>query len=148
MSHVRQQLRDRVVTELTPITAFGGRVYSTRQYNVQKTKLPFLNVFDGGEDSEPSGMHVGGIRALERVININTRLFVKATEDVDDAADALAVEVEKLLGPSTLNNLAFDIALASTAMDFDSNSESPVGILTLTWRVVYRTTEGDPETAI
>ena len=148
MSHVRQQIRDQAVTELSAITTFS-QVKSTRVYQWRKTNLPACNVFTEEEESEPIVMNRPGQRKVQRDLMMMVEIYATATADtVDDALDDLIVEVEGILGNSTLGGLAYDVALRKTETDYDGEGDVPVGVASLTWSVQYFTLEGDPETAL
>ena len=88
-------------------------------------------------------------RAMNRQLTMQTEIYATATaETVDDELDRLAVEVEKVMEATLLNDLAQNIMLSATTVEIDSDGEIPVGIMTLTWTVMYRTIEGDPETSV
>ena len=77
-----------------------------------------------------------------------TECYLAATDDIDDAMDALAVPIEDILENTLLNNLAFDISLQATTFEIDSTGEVPIAVLTMVWQVLYRTLEGQPEVAV
>ena len=89
-------------------------------------------------------------RLLRRGVSLVTEIYCTSTtdEEVEDEMDRLAAEVEKVLQDTLLNQLAQDVTLVSSDPLIDSEGEIPVGINTLTWRVIYRTLEGDPETSV
>jgi hypothetical protein len=149
MSHVRQQLRDEMVTELQTIPEFATSVSSTRILNLRKEQFPFCNVFAEGEESELRAMGAQGSRILLRTVILATEVYdIGTADDIDDTLDQYAVDIEKVLGNSTLNDLAYDISLASTDFSFDADSDNPTGVITLFWSVQYQTTEGDPDVAV
>ena len=148
MSHVRQQLRDQMVTELDVIPELFGKVQSTRLLNLRKAGLPACNVYVDGEEDELRAMAAQGSRVLLRTAIIATEVYAVEVENIDDELDSFAVSIEKILGNSTLNNLAYDVLLASTSFSFDADVEEPTGVITLFWSVQYQTTEGDPEVAV
>lgn len=147
MSHIRQQIREQAVLELQAIVPFNNQVFSTRLMKFRMEDLPACNVYAESEEDEAITIAGQGARLLQRELVLAVEIYDVQKEDIDNQLDDLAVEVEKLLGNSTLNNLAFDVQLASTSFSFDTDAETPTGILTLFWSVQYHTTEGDPETA-
>ena len=60
MSHVRQQIRERVATTLTGLTTTGSRVYQSRVYPLGPNNLPGLLVFTSSESSEVDVMGILG----------------------------------------------------------------------------------------
>ena len=150
MSHIRTQLREQMVSELDVIGVLNGKVASTRILNLRKEQLPYCNVFADGEESELRAMGSQGGRVLLRTVILATEVYATQSDSalIDDELDSYAVEIEKVLGKSTLNDLAYDVSLASTSFSFDADAETPTGVITLFWTVQYQTTEGDPETAV
>ena len=149
MSHVRQQLRKQAVAEIQAgLPTFLDSTYSTRLYNFRGSQLPACNVFADSEEEEVQTISTRGERVLFRNLTLNIEIYAIAAEDIDDVLDQYAADIEGVLGKSTLNKLASDVSITSTAFNFDSDGEQPVGILTLTWRVLYQTTEGNAETAL
>ena len=121
MSHVRTQLRNQAITELSAISQFTG-VTSTRlsPLRVDANQLPYCNVYTDDEASSPQTMNAPGARKVERDMNLTVEIYQTGTEDgIDVLMDDLCVEVEKILGNSTLNNIAHDVSLQASGFDFD-----------------------------
>jgi hypothetical protein len=155
MSHVRQQIRDEVVTELSSLDPIPFQsVHSTRLYNFRVDQLPALNVYSQGEESEAAtmgaalGSNGSNRRNMTRVLLLATECYLSVTDDIDDAMDALAVPVETVLQDTLLDDLVADVQLTTTTFEIDSAGEVPVAVLTLVWRIVYRTLEGEPEVSV
>jgi len=149
MSHLRQQIRDQAVLELSAIPEFVDSVSSTRVLNLRKEQLPYCNVFSDSEESEIRDIASQGSRILLRNLTLSVEVYDTGTaDDIDDKLDQYASDIEKVLGNSTLNKLAYDVSLSSTDFSFDAESETPTGVITLFWSVQYQTTEGDPEVAV
>jgi hypothetical protein len=155
MSHVRQQIRDEVVEELSSLDPIPFQsVHSTRLYNFRVDQLPALNVYSQGEESEAAtmgaalGSNGSNRRNMTRVLLLATECYLSVTDDIDDAMDALAVPVETVLQDTLLDDLVADVQLTTTTFEIDSTGEVPVAVLTLVWRIVYRTLEGEPEVSV
>ena len=156
MTHVRQQIRDQAVVELTAAIPEFLTVESTRLYSYREKQLPALNVVTDNEVSQPGtlgGPTAGSMakRLMERQLSLQTEIYCSVLDlpdTIDAEMDRLAAEVEKVLENTLLNDLAFDIALTNSVPEVDAEGEIPVGIYTLTWRVNYHTLEGDPETSV
>ena len=69
------------------------------------------------------------------------------TETIEDDLDADSVVVEAAV-LSVLAGLSDDYALSETQVSVDGAAETPIGELSMLFRVVLRTGEGDPETLI
>ena len=147
MTHARQQLRERVATDVTGLTTTGSRVYQSRIYNLEKTDLPCLLVYSKNEDSERDTFK--GTNGLARNLSIVIEGYQKGASDLDDSLDTIAEEVEAALGADpTLNGLAKDSFCASTDIEDTGDGETPIGLVRMTFNVNYRTTTTAPGTAI
>lgn len=147
MSHVRQQIRERVATVLTGLTTTGSNVYESRVYALNESKLPALVVYSKSENSEITTIGTG--LGIERNLTITVEAYVKANLNFDDTIDTICAEVETAMGNDrTLNGLAKFSYLGSTEIEFDGDGENPVGYATLEYVVQYRTIQNAPETAV
>lgn len=147
MTHARQQLRERVATDVTGLTTTGSRVYQSRIYNLEKTDLPCLLVYSKNEDSERDTFK--GTNGLARNLSIVIEGYQKGASDLDDSLDTIAEEVEAALGADpTLNGLAKDSSIVSTDIEYTGDGETPIGLVRMTFNVNYRTTTTAPGTAI
>ena len=66
MSHVRQQIRDRIATILTGLPTTGANVFKMRRYALDDSKLPAILVYTMDEGSS---LITIGSRTLSRTIN-------------------------------------------------------------------------------
>ena len=129
-------------------------MYSTRLYSFRENQLPAVNVYMGPEESEASTM--GGKmgapnmtqRLMFRTVPLMVEVYVAAVEQVDDVLDQAAVQIENVLGNTLLDGLAREITLIGTTPEIDANGEVPVGVLSMTWNVIYQTLEGQPEVSV
>jgi hypothetical protein len=147
MSHVRQQIREQVATTVTGLTTTGSNVFQSRVYPLQDANLPALLVYSINEDSNADVM--GSTLVAQRDLNIVIEGYVKATTDFDDTVDTICAQVEAAMGADrTLNNLAKFSQLVSTEINYNGEGESPVGVVTLTYAVQYRTAVNDAESSL
>jgi hypothetical protein len=146
MAHVRKLIRDRMQTILSAgVGLVNGRVYSSRVYPLTAAKLPAITVHSG---AEVSGLMAMGTVTLTRTLAISVDVYVRANETFDDDVDAICVQVEAAVGADfRLNDLAKDVVLRGTDIDFSGEGEVPVGIARLTFDVRYVTTIEDATTA-
>lgn len=146
MAHVRQQIRDRIASVLTSNVALvSGRVYQSRVYPLTEAKLPAVTVYTG---AEASGLQTLGVKTMMRVAQISVDIYAKATANLDDDLDAIAVQIEEAIANDfTVNGIAKDAVLTSTDIDFSGDTEQPVGMARLTYEVRYITSIDDVETA-
>jgi hypothetical protein len=146
MSHVRKQIRDRVVTDLTNLATTGTKVFQTRFYPLATAKLPGLAVYTNSETVEAST--VTRPRTMVRVVEVVVEGYAQAKTGLDDTLDQINVEVEEAIAAdSTLNGLAKDIKLVSVEVDYGADGEQPVGTIRMVFEATYVTLETDAETA-
>lgn len=148
--HVRTKIRDAIVTKVTRLTTTGTRVYSHRVYPMQEEALPALVVYTSSESANRSSIGgFGSVASISRVLSVSIEVYVKATNNVINTLDNISEQVEVALGfDETLGGLSEDIQLANTAIDITADGDKPVGVLRMDYEVVYRTTAGDPTTAL
>ena len=146
MTHVRQQIRDDIVTTLTGLTTTGSNVFRSRIFPLEETNLPALCIYTKSEASEYDT--IGLPRSVNRVLDVAVEAYVKGVSNYDNTLDTIAVEVEEAIAADvTLGNLAKDAQLTAFEADFAGDGEQPVAVGRFTVTVEYRTVENDVETA-
>jgi len=145
MAHVRKTIRDNVVTTLTGLTTTGARIFPTRFYPLADAKVPSLCVYTNSEDTEYST--VTRPRTQVRTLEVMVEAYVKATEDLDDTLDTIAVEIEEALATDvTRGGNAKDTQVVSFESTYAAEGDQPVGVGRFTVQVLYATLENDVET--
>lgn len=136
MAHIRQQIRDRVIADVTGLATTGSNVHDTRLYNFTQGNLPALAVYTQNETSEIST--ISPTVTLDRELEVIIECYAEANQNIENTLDTIASEVENSLGSDlTLNNLCITQFLSSTDIDFTSEGEKPLGICKLTYNVRY-----------
>lgn len=147
MTHARTQIRQAVVNLLKDNTAAGSRVYASRVYALDDPKLPALLVFTPQEGMGNPSMQRP--RTQQRNLQLVIEGYVKARGDIDAEADALALEVEQIIGADpTLGGLVKDATLDTTSTQLSGEGEKPVAIISLTFAVLYCVKENVPQTLV
>ncbi len=147
MTHVRTQIRERIVTNVTGLTTTGSNVFESRVFNVQQSELPALLIYAKSEDTERDASRSS--QGLNRNLLVILEGYAKGTASLDNDLDSIAEQVETALAnDQTLNSLAKDCFLVSTEIDFNGEGDVPIGVIRLTFQVLYRTTTVAPGTAI
>lgn len=148
MAHVRKSIRDRFEARLkSQVSLVRRRVFASRVYPIDASKLPAITVYTG---SEASGLHnmASGTPDLMRTLSVTVDCYVRVTETFDDDVDAICVQIEEAIANDfTVNGFAKDAVLTSTDIDFSGDAEQPVGIARMTFVVRYITAINDVETA-
>lgn len=146
MAHVRQQIRDQLVTTLTGLTTTGSNVFRSRIFPLEQTKLPALCIFTKSEAVEFDT--IGLPRSINRILDVAVEAYVIGTANYDNSLDTIAVEVEEAIAADpTLSSLAKDAQVTAFEADFAGDGEQPVAVGRFTITVEYRTAENDVETA-
>lgn len=147
MPHARQLIREAAAAQLTGLAATGSRVYAARVHPLSPTGIPALLVFTNQESiaSESEFAPREQRRTLELVIEAYARL----SADVDDQLDQIASEIETAIAAdTTLGGTASDCELAGINTDLFGEGDQFMGLLTMTYQVLYFTTEGAPTVAL
>lgn len=146
MAHVRQQIRDAIVTALTGLTTTGSNVFRSRIYPLEKAKLPGLCIYTRSETTEFDTLTIS--RSVQRELEVAVEAYVSATANYDNTLDTIAVQVEEALTADvTLGGLSKDMQVTGFEAEFAGDGEQPVAVGRFTVAVQYRTAENDVETA-
>ena len=149
MTHVRQQIRERIATNVTGLTPTGARVYQSRVYNLEAANLPGLLVYSNNETSERDTMGILANQDLDRTLELVIEGYASTASNLDDVLDLIAEEVETAVAADpTCNGLSKDLYLSETTISLTGEGDSPAGVLALTFEVSYRTTTTAPGTAL
>ena len=68
MAHVRQQIRDQIVTALTGLTTTGSNVFRSRIFPLEQTKLPALCIFTKSEATEFDTITINAVAYTMRIV--------------------------------------------------------------------------------
>tara|TARA_R110001606_G_scaffold219784_6_gene367685 strand:- start:3290 stop:3733 length:444 start_codon:yes stop_codon:yes gene_type:complete len=146
MAHVRNQIRDAIVTAVTGLTTTGTNIFRSRVFPLETTKLPALCVFTKSEDVEFDTLHIP--RSINRVLDVAVEAYVTGTANYDNTLDTIAVEVEEALSADvTLGGKSKDLQVIAFEADYIGDGEQTVAVGRFTVQVQYRTLENDVETA-
>lgn len=143
MSHERQQLREAIVAQLkgpsNDRTSAGSRVTKSRMEPQTIDQLPAISVYSADEAIHESSSSTAP-RELKRLPRIQIVGWVVASSAVDDALDALALQIETAMDlDHTLDHYAFDSILESTSFVQIEGGERPLGAVSLTYACTYHT---------
>lgn len=151
MSHVRQQIRERVATTLASSgSSAGSRVYSTRVVSLDETLLPAICVYTMRDEGAVE--YEGSPRSYMRTLALVIEAYARVASDLDDALDSLCVSIEEALAADRfVNNLAFETEylmteILLTAIQGTDGGDRQIGVARLTYRVRYQVNETDVET--
>ena len=146
MSHLRQLIRSNIVTAVTGLSTTGSRVYQTRIYPLEQSKLPGLCVYTRAETTEYAT--ISPPRRQERTLEVVIEAYASAVSNLDNTLDTIAVQVEEALAADlTRGGYAKDTRVISFETEFDGEGEKPVGVGRLTVEVIYSNRENEVESA-
>lgn len=145
MKHYRQTIRESVATLLGSIDA---TIHRTRAYPM--TALPAISVQINNERTIHENR--GPLNAAPRYTreaDLIIEVAHEAKSSVDDAVDDLVAQVEAIIGADvTLGGSVEESILTRTTFTVNGEGDIPYMMGALTYRVWYRTTAADPQTAI
>ena len=142
--HVRNSIRNNLVTTLTGLSTTGSNVSSTRVYPFGAEKLPRISIYTKSESIDYSTLSVP--RSLIRTLSANIEVFVQS--NIDDDLDTIASEIETALySDLTRGGYAKDTRVVSFEAEFSGDPDQPVGTAIINVEVDYVTIEGSPEAA-
>lgn len=142
--HLRNQIRDAVVTALTGLTTTTTHVYASREQDMQAANLPGLRIFTTEEAIVMLSMGIGRIR--ERTLTLLIEACVKATTSYDDTVDDICKEVEVALDASnTLGGLCKWIEPKQFALELSGDGDKVVAVGRMTFEVRYYAAQGTPD---
>lgn len=147
MAHVRQQIRDEIVTTITGLSTTGSRVYRSRVYPVADNKLPGLLIYTSTEDVET--VSITPPRTQMRALSLTVEAYVKGVSNFDNQVDTIAEEVEAALAQDvTRAGLAKDTTITGFEVEFNGDGDQPVAVGRLSVRIDYATLEDDASVAV
>ena len=147
MAHVRKLIRDNITTTLTGLATTGSNVFQTRLFPLGESKLPALCIYTNTESTEYGTIKLP--RTQVRTLEVIVEAYVKDASGLDNALDAIAVEIEEALHTDvTRGGYAKDTKITSFDADYTGEGEQSVGIGRFTISIIYVTIENDIETAV
>ena len=145
MSHVRQQLRDALITVLTGLTTTGSRVSTAHVYPLGTGETPALAVNTVAETATPLTIHPNGL--VERDVVVEIEGFARGTSGLAALLDTIASEVETALGSSvTVSGHLVPLNYTGAQIDFSGEIDQPVGRISIRYSAVLFTAANAPDT--
>lgn len=146
--HQRQIIREAFAAQIKGAepafkTAAGPRVFETRMVPWRTQELPAISVYSGDEsvDDQKSAP-----RELKRTVDMTIEATVIASADLDDALDALALEIERAMhADPTLGGAASDTVLKRTTIGTMVEGNRPLGAVQLVYETTYYTNAPEAE---
>lgn len=138
-THLRTSLRDAMATAVTGLTSTGSRVHKSLLYPVAADALPCLLVACGEQEQIQQESNY----IQQRTLLMTVRGMAKATGDLDATLNQIALEVEAAVqAAGMLGGKVDDVTLTEIRTDVDDSMDKPVGVIELTYRLIYFTVAG------
>lgn len=145
--HVRQQLRDAIVTALTGLATTGARVYTARVYPAQDSELPHLEINTVDEQADQIGLHAPGI--TERQVSIEITARARGISGLANTLDDISAEVETVLsGAITVSGELVPLAYQGASIQFSGDADQPIGSAALRYQATLYTASNAPGTLV
>lgn len=143
MAHIRQLIRDQVVSALTGLSTTGVNIFSARVYPMDYGSLPGIIVYTETESTEYVTTSLP--RTQLRSLTVTAEAYVRAVADYDDTIDTISAEIEAAIySDVTLGGYAKDSKITGFESAFSGDVEQPIMTGKLTIQVIYTSTEGTP----
>lgn len=137
--HHRTIVRRAVRDLLKGKTTAGERVDTTRVDTWRDNELPAISVYTTVEDVDDASIETAP-RELTRDVEVEVVGVVSSSERMDDAMDALALQIETVMHADPfLGGVAGDSILTGTEANIHNEGKRLIGIVVLTYKVTYRT---------
>lgn len=135
--HKRQQIR----TELKSLveSAVSVPVYMNRVYPITEPQVVLIYP----ESEDITYLNMGTNRDQRRSHMIRIEVAVRGKVNYDNKIDDIMEQIEESLANTDLNGLAHDVMITGYQVDFNGESEVPVGAGLLNVNVVYTTQESN-----
>ena len=149
-NHLRRQIRERIVSDVTGLSTTGSNVFEGRVYPVEESKLPCLLVYDAEESIEAQTLSPAGSRSMQATLNVVIEGYANggSGSDVLDTLAGIQKEVQvAMAGDVDINSLAGDSVPISADISLSGEGAKPSGSNRITYRVKYGYTENAPDVA-
>ncbi len=150
VDHVRTQIREAVVAEVTGLVTTGTSVFDTRVHPFEDRELPALNVVTV-EDELDEGSE-GQALSQTRHLTVQIQARVKQTSDIGGVIDNIDKEVTEALADATetgagttLEGLTEIFEWVSWDLTLDKDLEAPMLYGVSTFRATYKVATTDLE---
>jgi hypothetical protein len=137
--HERKQIRDAVVAALSGHTSAAARVYPSRIRSLANEELPAICVYTDAEQTDEPSANTAP-RELKRSMQVAIEAWVSvvANGPVDDAFDAIALEIETAMdADDSLGGTVFWAWPSSTEFGIDNKGARPMGCVKIEYTCVY-----------
>jgi hypothetical protein len=145
MSHINNQIRDRIATIIGALPFFSGRIYKMRSYALDDEKLPAAVIYT---NSQRSSLATIGTKTSMGLLQVYVEIFIKGSSStIINQIDDACVLIEDAIGSDfQLSGLVKSCILSQSDVDINVEGEKPVANARLSYAVQYVTLLADLET--
>lgn len=143
--HYRQRIRDAVAAALAGQTAAGANVFTSRSrpvLEILQRRESVLSVYTADEQSQRDGTGY----LMNRELTVTVEGMMGGGDDLDDALDSLAEQVETVVNadPTIGNLLSEDLVLDATVTEISARGNMQVGAFRMDFTCAYQTARQVP----
>ena len=147
--HIRNQIRDRTAVAVTGLTTTGSNVFQTPMVMLEEQTFPALAVYVDSEVSSENATMGNILR--ECVLHIDG--YVEASATVLDTLDLISKEVEVAMATTGIvtsggADLVENHFLESTDIEIIDTEPRPLGVVSMSYYVQYRTSFSAPDVVV
>lgn len=150
-NHMRQQIREGLVSTLTGLATTGTNVFDTPKHVLAESQLPALRIFAEPENIEMSAFGGGAAsRTVQRSLSLRVEIVEQSNSATEDTIDQIIKEVEIAVA----NNQSLGcgckwIQLRQVGeVQVSDDSGQPIVQTDLTFQAFYLTALNAPDVAL
>ena len=124
-NHLRRQIRERIVSDVTGLATTGTNVFEGRVYPVEEAKLPYLLVYDSGEKIEALTLSPAGTRSMFATLNMSIEAYANGADGatvLDTLAGCQKEVQEAKVGDVSINSLAGDSVIPGSVISLSGEA--------------------------
>lgn len=146
--HIRQQVREAAVADLTGLATTGARVFTARVAPLAESEMPGLKVMLRDEAAE-----FDAIGTFARNGRLVIEGWAQGGDGLEDKLDLIASEVEAAIyaADGALDALVMNFGAPITSIDLPESEQGAArrtGVVRMLFPVTYRTTITDPTASV
>jgi hypothetical protein len=129
-NHLRRQIRERIMTDVTGLSTTGSNVFEGRVYPVEESKLPCLLVYDSEEEIDAVTLSPAGTRTMLAILTVTIEGYAQGGDGatVLDTLAGIQKEVQiAMAGDININSLAGDSVPISADISLSGEGSKPSG---------------------
>jgi len=143
--HQRTRIRQAIVARLLNQTSAGARVFTNRVDPIPTQDLPALRIETNSETSDDIDL---AQTSQNRTLQLLVVGLAKATANLDDVLDQLALEAERAIFTApdpTFGGIVETLNYQGAQIGFAGSLEQPIAEIRLAYSVVYLTLAAHPD---